>query len=189
MSETDRERWERRHREPHAVPPSPKLAWLPPCPGLALDLACGQGRNSVALRAAGYRVVAADVSFQALAWTRSRSGGADTGLHPVQMDVDHWCFADQAFDVIVQCDFLDRDLLSRLPAALRPSGLLLVDTFMRAPHPNAAGPSNPDYLLEPGELERRFARFEILRSERTEGPTWRAAMLVRKPARKRRELR
>jgi tellurite methyltransferase len=188
MSEADREHWDRRHRSPRTNAPSPALAWLPPGRGLALDLACGQGRNSVALADAGYRVVAADVSRHALAWIVACDGG-EPRIHRVQMDTDAWCFSDRAFDVIVQCDFLDRRLLDRLPAALRDGGLILVDTFMRAAHANAEGPTNPDYLLDPDEIERRFAGLEILRSKYAEGPTCRAAILARKPAHPRHEER
>ena len=54
------------------------------------------------------------------------------------------------FDVVVVVRFLERALCDAIAAALRPGGLLFYQTFTR--ERSGPGPSNPDFLLAPGEL-------------------------------------
>jgi len=58
--------------------------------------------------------------------------------------------------------YLHRPLFPALLAALKPEGLLLYETFTvrQAAHGH---PVNPDFLLQPGELEQLVAPLEILR--------------------------
>ena len=64
-----------------------------------------------------------------------------------------------AFDVITIGHFLERPLAPPIAAALRPGGLLFYQTFTRE---RTGGPSNPDFLLEVGELLRLFAGLRVL---------------------------
>jgi tellurite methyltransferase len=178
MSIEDRTRWEQKHHRAHTLTPRASvLALLPAKPGaLALDLACGQGRHSGALCRAGYAVIAMDVAHSALVHTRAAASNA----MPVQADADTWPFRAASFDLIVQVDFLDRRLFPLLAGALAPGGLLLIDTFLHQHRPNAEGPSNPAFLLEPGELARAFADFHIERCDESAGDTARAVLLARK---------
>ena len=67
---TDRQRWDQRYREgTYAARPWPSAYLRQLCDdgliqpvGRALDVACGRGRNSLFLSAAGYAVDAVDVS-------------------------------------------------------------------------------------------------------------------------------
>src|SRR5688572_13214683 len=113
MSIHDRQRWDEKHRAASSLTPRASVLALPAAAthdAVALDLACGQGRHSVALAAAGYRVVAMDVSMQALGHVPAAAGHGDECVMPVQADADAWPFAAGAFDLIVQVDFLDRRL-------------------------------------------------------------------------------
>jgi SAM-dependent methyltransferase len=187
MSLDDRRRWEAKHTEAAGtkVPaPYPSLAWLPPVTSgrLALDLACGRGRNTSALLALGYSVVCVDIAGAAL---RALSSGLRRSvgetLHLVQADLDHWPFRADAFDVIVQTDFLDRRLFRTMRDSTKAGGLVLIDTFRVQSKPRETGPSRRDFLLEDGELEKTFADWEILDRARIEEPAARAAVLARKP--------
>lgn len=180
MSLEDRTRWEQRHERELTLAPRASvlgLAGAPSPDALALDVACGQGRHSRALRSAGWQVVSIDVSLAALRRLRS---AADPGIAPVQGDVDDWPFAAASFDLIVQVDFLDRALFPQLRDSLRPGGLLLVDTFLDQGRRNEEGPSQPDYLLAPGELPRVFADLSVLRYDEVRAATARAVFLARK---------
>ncbi len=146
---------------------------------LALDIACGQGRHARVLRAAGYRVIAMDVSGRALRHARAGAPN-DDDLLLVQADVEAWPLRPDSVDLLVQVDFLERRLFPAIRRTLRRGGLLLLDTFLDVGRPNLEGPSNPDYLLRPGELAASFADFEILRSAETEGETARSMLLARK---------
>lgn len=187
MTIQDRTRWEPRHEAQKAGEPRASVTRLAPAPAgaLALDLACGQGRNTRALLAAGYRVVALDISLNALRHLRSLEAGGAARTLCVQADVDCWPLRPAAFDLVVLSDFLDRRLYSTLRAALRPGGQMLIDTFVDLGHPNAEGPSNPDHVLRPRELSRVFRDFEILEDSQQDGPTARALFRARKPANRR----
>lgn len=188
MSIDDRQRWERRHQSPSDLTQRDAVLALEPAAqagALALDLACGQGRHSVALANRGYLVVAMDVSPSALAHARRRmrtiAGDNPTGgLAPVCADADHWPFAKDSFALIVQVDFLDRALFPAIGASLQPGGLLLIDTFLDQGSPNAQGPSRRDFLLRPNELLTAFPALHTLRYEETRGQTGRALYLGRR---------
>jgi tellurite methyltransferase len=179
MSIEDRTRWEEKHRRVSALKPRASVQALPPAAAgaLALDVACGQGRHSAALREAGYEVVAMDVASAALEHTRRTASGAML----VQGDADAWPFAAGAFDLIVQVDFLERRLFANLEQSLKRGGLLLIETFLDQGRPNAEGPSNPAFLLRRGELAEAFGELRIERYDEKEGDTARATFLARKP--------
>jgi len=75
--------------------------------------------------------------------------------------------AANSFDVIVVSYFLEHRLFPALLAALKPSGLLFYETFVRD-KPEGVGPSNPDYLLEQNELLRLCGGL-VIRAYREEG--------------------
>jgi len=187
MSRSDRDRWDLRHATaaPHPAPPSPALRWLPspsPTAQVAIDLACGTGRHTRALRDAGYRVIAADVSRVALAALRE-SSAEDPSVLLVQIDTEEWPFADESVDMIVQVDFLDRAALTGIRRTVRPGGLLLIDTFAGEPLPDRPGPQRAAYRLAYGELTERFRDWQILQLEESTAKG-RAAILARRPPRR-----
>lgn len=67
------------------------------------------------------------------------------------------------FDAIVAVHYLHRPLFPHLIAALRPNGLLIYETFTRD-QARRGKPTNPAYLLDPGELLQLVAPLEILAS-------------------------
>jgi len=185
MSIEDRKRWDQRHLHAAALSPRSSVQGLPRATSpasLALDLACGQGRHTKALAGLGYRVVAMDVSMQALGHTRRcLDRTKDDRLLALQADAEDWPFARGEFDLIVQVDFLERRLFRHLREALRSSGLLLIDTFLDQGSPNAEGPSRPSFVLSPGELLHEFHDFHVMRYDEVRGATARASLLARKP--------
>ncbi len=183
MSQADRDRWEKRHQRPMIAEPYESVCALRPRRNkeTALDLACGQGRHSRALLEAGFWVVAVDVSATALAHLEVIAPSFSGRLLPVQADLDHWPFAADCFDLVVQCDFLDRALLPAVRDTLKPGGVLLLDTFLHGSQPNRNGPSNPDYLLKAGELLSLFENWQILDLQESSGEDCRGRILARKP--------
>jgi len=188
MSIEDRTRWDEKHRRPATLSARASLLAMPGAASpsaLALDLACGQGRHALALERAGYLVVAMDASREALRRTVEAFDAAGPGkrdrVFPVQADADAWPFAVEAFDAIVQVDFLDRALFPSIAGSLRPGGLLLIDTFLDQGRPNVEGPSRPAFLLSPGELAAAFSGLQILRCDEIRGDTARGILLARKP--------
>ena len=102
-------------------------------------------------------------------------------LWEVQADLDLWPFAPESFDLILQCDFLDRRLFPHMKTSTRPGGHILIDTF-GLDDTSREGPRNRSFRLEPGELELAFDDWEIIRRASRRRPS-REALLARKPLR------
>lgn len=127
-------------------------------PGEALDLACGGGRHARLLAALGHPVLALDRDAQALARVgESTHGQATHGQVITTLEYDlevpgaDWPFADGRFSGIVVTNYLHRPLLAQLARALAPGGVLVYETFAQG-NEVFGKPSNPAFLLAPGEL-------------------------------------
>jgi SAM-dependent methyltransferase len=117
-------------------------------PGEVLDLACGYGRHSRLFANAGHPVLAADRDADALATIAGR------GIVTRQVDLENgspWPFEKNRFSGIVITNYLHRPLFSSIFDGLTDGGVLIVETFA-AGNGQFGKPSNPDFLLEPGEL-------------------------------------
>jgi SAM-dependent methyltransferase len=142
---------------PHLALPPPsnwvmRFAKLLPAGAQVLDLACGCGRHALALARLGHRVLAVDrdaAALDALARAHAAPGSVRTELHDLEGAA--WPYAGHSFDAIIVTNYLHRPLLAALAAALRPNGVLIYETFARG-NERFGKPSNPDFLLEPGEL-------------------------------------
>ena len=116
--------------------------------GAALDLACGSGRHSRFLAGLGFQVCAIDRDPRAL----DALGGV-TGVTVRHADLENgaWPLDGLQFDGIVVTNYLHRPLFPRILDALAPDGALIYETFA-AGNERFGKPSNPDFLLQPGEL-------------------------------------
>lgn len=133
-------------------------ALLPPT-GRALDLACGLGANALWLAERGLQVWAWDIAEAGLSKLQSVAEENQLAITTHQRDVEQAPPDPDSFDVIVVSRFLHRPTLPALAAALRPGGLLFYQTFHR--DKPAGGPSNPEFLLERGELLRVFTNLRL----------------------------
>ena len=71
------------------------------------------------------------------------------------------------FDLIVVTRYLHRPLVPHLVSALAPGGILVYETFLVG-QAERGHPTNPAFLLEPGELAALVRPLEILRSREGE---------------------
>jgi SAM-dependent methyltransferase len=119
---------------------------LIPAGARVLDLACGRGRHMQWLQEQGLTAVGVDRDAQALS-VASAFGEV------VQADLENqaWPFSAQSFAGIVVTNYLWRQRWPDLLACLQPSGVLIYETFA-AGNETVGKPSNPDFLLKPGEL-------------------------------------
>jgi SAM-dependent methyltransferase len=116
--------------------------------GRVLDLACGSGRHARYLASMGLHVVAVDRDVSAM--------GAQTlppNITLIEADLENapLPFGDQPFDGIVVTNYLHRPLFSHIIASLQSGGLLIYETFAIG-NEKFGKPSNPEFLLRPGEL-------------------------------------
>lgn len=124
-----------------------RWAHLVPASGAVLDVACGQGRHSRFFAEAGCRVTAIDRDAEALA-------RLPDGVRRICVDIEGalWPLDDgEQFAAVVVTNYLFRPLLPRLVQCVAPGGVLIYETFA-AGQERIGRPSNPDFLLQPGEL-------------------------------------
>lgn len=121
-------------------------------PGEVLDLACGGGRHSRLLAAMGRKVLAVDRDANALA--RISDPNISTLQHDLEQEEGEqaaWPFEPNRFAGIVVTNYLHRPLLPSILASLASNGVLLYETFATG-NDQFGKPSNPAFLLKPGEL-------------------------------------
>jgi SAM-dependent methyltransferase len=111
-----------------------------------LDVACGSGRHVRWFHERGCEVTGVDRDAQAL-----------EPLAPIaevivaDIEASDWPLAGRMFDAVVVTNYLWRALLPTLIASLAPRGVLVYETFAQG-QPSVGKPSNPAFLLRPGEL-------------------------------------
>lgn len=116
--------------------------------GEVLDLACGYGRHARLFASAGHSVLAVDRDADALA------ACAGECITTQQADLENgspWPFAAGRFSGIVITNYLHRPLFPHIFDSLGDGGILLIETFALG-NGQFGKPSNPDFLLQPGEL-------------------------------------
>ena len=136
---------------------------LLPVSGRALDLACGRGRHALWLAERGLEVLAVDRDGDAIDAVRGEAAHRALRVTGEVNDLEtgHVTFGTNRFDLIVVVHYLHRPLFPALVAALCRGGLLICETFTRA-QALRGKPTNPDFLLEPGELRRLVEPLEIV---------------------------
>lgn len=148
--------------EPHSQhrPIAPPSEWITrftsdlPAASRVLDLASGSGRHTRLLTAAGHHVTAVDRDLSALTSLVPIPGE----LALVEADLEDgspWPLGAARFDLIVVTNYLWRPLFPALRGALAPQGMLLYETFAQG-NERFGKPSNPGFLLRPGELLAEF---------------------------------
>lgn len=135
---------------------------LPPA-GDALDLACGSGRHAIWLAEAGFSTTAVDRDATAVEALNREAARRGWPLRAKVVDLESGQpFLDpDTFDVVVGFHYLHRPLFPALVAALRPGGVLVYETFTRG-QALRGKPTNPAFLLEPGELGELVRPLDIL---------------------------
>lgn len=133
------------------TPPSPWVTRFAPMiddAGRALDLACGGGRHCRLLLDRGHVVAAVDRDL-------SRLADLDhPNLTKIQADLEDgspWPLPGQQFKGIIITNYLNRSLFPIILESLAPAGVLIYETFAKG-NERFGRPSNPDFLLDPGEL-------------------------------------
>ena len=138
--------------------------------GTALDLACGSGRHARLFLGIGLQVVAVDRDAQDIPGARFIRADLEDG--------SPWPLPGERFQAIVVANYLHRPLFPQLIGALAPGGLLIYETFMLG-NERHGKPSNPDFLLRPGELLDAFRGLAILGFEEGFAATPKPSMIQR----------
>jgi len=144
--------------------------------GEVLDLACGSGRHSRFLAAAGFRVCAVDCDAEALA---ALTGVPGVSVQVADLERAPWPLEGRRFAGIVVTNYLYRPLFAHVLETLAVDGALIYETFALG-NERFGKPSNPDFLLQPGELlELARGKLRVLAYEDLQVSVPRAAMVQR----------
>jgi 2-polyprenyl-3-methyl-5-hydroxy-6-metoxy-1,4-benzoquinol methylase len=168
MSQDDREKWDKQHGKTNGSQyPSEFLrqmidadSWLLPR-GKALDIACGKGRNSLYLAARGFEVVAIDISPIALDQGRRDAEAEQRQIDWRQADLEQLQLDHDAYELIVNFNYLQRSLVPQLKKAVKKGGCIIFETYL-IDQRDIGHPNNPDYLLAHNELLEHFRDFRVL---------------------------
>ncbi|WP_296654952.1 methyltransferase domain-containing protein [Paraburkholderia sp.] len=119
-------------------------------PGQAvLEVASGMGRNARFFAQRGHPVLALDRDAAALS---TMAGVAEIETLECDLEGAPWPLApERQFAAVVVTHYLHRPLMPRLIDALAPGGVLIYETFAQG-NETVGKPSNPAFLLAPGEL-------------------------------------
>ena len=129
-------------------------------PAQLVDLACGSGRHISAILGRGYKetfqITAVDIDRQSLD-TLSSSTNNIPEVTPVCLDLEGEgldlvaALGGRLFDLVMITNYLHRPLLDQIFGLVGPGGRLLYETFGQG-NEFFGRPSNPDFLLQEGEL-------------------------------------
>ena len=153
MTDKDRKKWDSRYlKDLGGTDPSPilKKYWCLASYGRALDIACGNGRNSIFLAAKGFVVDAVDISTVAT----THLAGKNPNIKVICTDLDAWNIPRNRYALIANIRFLDRRLFTLIQNGLRIGGVLIFESFMN-------GEKNK-YCLKQNELLRAFQSMRIV---------------------------
>ena len=185
MSLKDREKWDAKYRNSDRISVKPPSEWLTTHTGLlsgegkALDIAAGEGRNSVFAASLGYEVVCMDISEVALSKANRLANEKNVKITTVSADLDNSFLLENEYDLVLCFNFLDRNLFQEIRNTLKTNGILFYETF------------TVDYLkyssfkrqwvLEQNELLKAFEGFRVLRyREVDEDPEAFASLIAQK---------
>lgn len=136
-----------------------RWAGLVPAGASVLDLACGSGRHLRWFAARGCRVTGVDRDREAL---QSLAGLGEL----IEADIENgpWPLAGRRFDAVIVTNYLWRALMPTIVESVAERGVLLYETFSTA-HATIGKPSNPNFLLQPGELLRHAQGLRVVAFE------------------------
>lgn len=132
---------------------------LVPAGASVLDVACGSGRHVRWFAQRGGRVTGVDRDAVAVAPL-----AAIAEIVVADIEAGPWPFAGRSFDAVVVTNYLWRERLPDLIGSVAPGGVLIYETFA-AGNETVGKPSNPKFLLRPGELLHACAGLRVIAFE------------------------
>ncbi len=124
-----------------------------------LDVACGSGRHVRWFAQRGARVTGVDRDAAATAPL-----AAIAEIVVADIEAGPWPFSERRFDAVIVTNYLWRERLPDVVASVAPNGVLIYETFA-AGNESIGKPSNPKFLLQPGELLRAAAGLRVIAFE------------------------
>ena len=132
-------------------------------PGRALDVAMGQGRNALFLAQRGWTVTGFDISGEGLNVARTNANKAGVPLTVQRSSIEEFSYGEAQWDLIaliyVPNSAHQGAAMTRLARALKPGGLLVIESFASDDASAARRPVD----IDPAALKASLAGFDIVR--------------------------
>ena len=132
-------------------------------PGRALDVAMGQGRNALFLAQRGWAVTGFDISNEGLNVARANAKKAGVPLTAQRSSIEDFSYGEGQWDLIaliyVPKGAHEGAAMTRLARALKPGGLLVIESFASDRQSASRRPVD----IDPAELKKSLVDFDILR--------------------------
>ncbi|MBM3395642.1 MAG: class I SAM-dependent methyltransferase [Betaproteobacteria bacterium] len=177
-----RDFWDQRYRAPEYIFGEEPNAFVRrqieriPTGAKVLDVACGEGRNSVWLARHGCEVVGVDISPLALAKARVLAARFNVNPVLVEADIMSWPWQPAQYDVVLTIfiQFAAAEgrtaLFSGISRTLKPGGLLLLQGFNPAQlELRSGGPKDASHLYSAELLQELAGGLEIIHLLEHEG--------------------
>ena len=132
--------------------------------GRALDIAMGNGRNTIYLAKKGFDAEGMDISEESIkiAFERAKSAGVKINARVADIEAEDYTIEKNTYDVIICFNYLHRPLIPRIKEGLKKGGMVVYQTYT-VDQLQFGKPSNPDFLLRHNELLEMFRDFRCLR--------------------------
>ena len=166
MSSQDQEKWDHKYETPEYITGKEPVEWLKDHSdmldgkGSALDIASGEGRNAVFAAEKGYQTLAVDISATGIEKAHALANEKGVTIETCVVDLDNWKIKQNAFDLILCFNFLDRRIFPAIKCALKPGGLIFYETFTVDYLKYSS--FKRDWVLEHNELLDAFSELRIL---------------------------
>jgi 2-polyprenyl-3-methyl-5-hydroxy-6-metoxy-1,4-benzoquinol methylase len=147
-----------------------------------LDVACGDGRHSLAAAALGARVLGIDKDPERIAVAREAAiqRGVEVEWRTVDLE-GPWPDLGR-FDVVLVFNYLDRKRMPQVIDCVAPGGLLIMETFLQIQRELGWGPKSDEHLLRDGEIQHLVKPLSVLHGrevlEAVDAERWRAVASV-----------
>ncbi len=131
-------------------------------PGRALDVAMGEGRNSLWLAQQGWEVTGFDIADQAIATAQKHAASLGVKITTEVKSIEAFDFGTDRWDLILLSYAGGGELVRQVQSALKPGGIVVVEAF----HEDALRKFKiGGSLFSTGELPHLFQELRTLRYE------------------------
>ncbi|WP_210366830.1 methyltransferase domain-containing protein [Bacillus sp. REN3] len=165
-----KEKWNRKHAQrlsgKEELMPNPLLKKLVKNKGegLAIDIACGLGANSLFLAEQGYEVTSLDLSEVAIRFVRKEAERRSLRIQAKAIDLEELAPISEEgkkYNLAIMTNYLDRSLFPVIKELLNTGGCFFMETFFMTEERSSQ--TIPDkYKLRSNELLEVFQEWKIL---------------------------
>lgn len=154
-------RWSQKAYDGYPQPSSLVTTWASRLPiGRAIDLACGDGRNSLHLAETGFLVDALDIAEPALNLVKKAAFERGLSVETIVGDLDYYKLPSDTYDLINVGFYMNYKLSIEIKDSLKPNGFVIYQQHYVTDQ-EVSGPISTEFRLLSNEALKIFTDFRI----------------------------